>query len=109
MRIAIASSDGVNVDLHFGKANSIYVYDVDEDKPNYIEHRSIIIEENKRHQWRKIIDNITDCDVVICVQAGFKSKIGIEEKGIKLVEDEGPLNDVLEKYIKHYNFMKKPI
>ena len=27
MRIAVTSSDGENVDLHFGKGNSLYVYD----------------------------------------------------------------------------------
>ena len=31
MRIAVASSNGEDVDLHFGKAHSLYVYEYDED------------------------------------------------------------------------------
>ena len=31
------------------------------------------------------------------------------KKGIKLVEDEGTVEEVLDRYIKHYQFMKKPL
>jgi hypothetical protein len=30
-------------------------------------------------------------------------------KGIKQIGDEGTIEEVLNRYIKHYNFMKKPI
>jgi len=111
MRIAIASSDGKNVDLHFGKARSICIFDFDEEKDNkiFLERRTVEIEEGERHQWMKTLDAIRDCDVVICVQAGFKSKFGIEEAGLKLVEDEGPLDEVINRYIEHYKFMKAPL
>ena len=33
MRIAVASTDGENVDLHFGKARSLYVYEYDDYRP----------------------------------------------------------------------------
>jgi len=111
MRIAIASSDGKNVDLHFGKAKSTYVFDFDEEKDNktFVEKRTVEIEEGEKHQWMKTLDAIRDCDVVICVQTGFKSKFGIEKAGLKLVEDEGPLDEVLNRYIEHYKFMKAPL
>jgi predicted Fe-Mo cluster-binding NifX family protein len=32
MRIAVASSNGEDLDLHFGKAHSLYVYEYDEEK-----------------------------------------------------------------------------
>ena len=43
MRIAVASSNGENVDLHFGKAKSLYVYEYDEkeDKFNFIDQRIV--------------------------------------------------------------------
>jgi len=111
MRIAIASSDGKNVDLHFGKAKSICIFDFDEDGDNktFVEKRTVEIELGEKHQWMKTLDTIRDCDLVICVQAGFKSKFGIEEAGLKLVEDEGPLDEVLNNYIEHYKFMKAPL
>ena len=111
MRIAIASSNGKDVDLHFGKAKSICIFDFDNDGNNktFVERRTVEIEEGERHQWMKTLSSIEDCDIVICVQAGFKSKFGIEEAGIKVVEDEGPLDEVLNRYIDHYKFMKTSI
>ena len=105
MRLAVVSSDGVNVDLHLGRGKSVYVYDYDEDV-SFVERRDIEIAEDARHQGGKVIKACEDCDVLIAVQYGFKSKIKAEDAGIKLVEDEGPISDVLKRYIDHYNFMK---
>ncbi|MDR3292445.1 MAG: FeMo cofactor biosynthesis protein [Methanobrevibacter sp.] len=106
MKIAIASSDGKNVNLHFGKANSIYIYDFDGENTNYVEHRTVDIIPNEQHQWSKVLNTILDCDVVISLQAGFKPRFGIENAGLKNIEDEGSIEDVLKRYIDHYNFMK---
>jgi predicted Fe-Mo cluster-binding NifX family protein len=106
MRIAIASSDGKNVDLHFGKANSIYVYDFDGLSARRVDHRVVNIVSNDKHQWMKVIDAISDCDVVISVQSGFKARFGIEKAGLKNIEDDGSIEDVLKRYVDHYNFMK---
>lgn len=105
MRLAVVSSDGVNVDLHLGKGKSVYVYDYNEDV-NFVEKRDVEIAEDAKHQGGKVIKACEDCDVLISVQYGFKSKIKAEDAGIKLVEDEGPITDVLKRYIDHYNFMK---
>lgn len=109
MKIAVASSDGINADLHFGKANYFSIYEFDEEKVIFLERRNVSITEGEKHQWKRPLDIIEDCEVVICVQAGMNGKFGLEQKGIKLVEDEGTVEEVLDRYIKHYNFMKKPI
>jgi predicted Fe-Mo cluster-binding NifX family protein len=106
MRLAVVSSDGKNVDLHLGKGKSVYVYDY-EDELNFTEMRSVEISEDSKHQGSKVLKACEDCDVLICVQYGFKSKVKADEQGIKLVMDEGPIDEVLKRYIDHYNFMKK--
>ena len=105
MRLAVVSSDGENVDLHLGRGKSVYVYDYDEEL-SFVEMRSIGIEDDSRHQGGKVIKACEDCDVLIAVEYGFKSKIKAEDLGIKLVTDEGPVDEVLKRYIDHYNFMK---
>ena len=49
MRIAVASTNGENVDLHFGKARSLYVYEYDEesDEFKFIDQRNVEIERMK--------------------------------------------------------------
>ena len=108
MRIAVASSNGENVDLHFGKAHSLYVYEYDEEKDElkFIDQRTVEIETDMKHQNPKIIKAIEDCKVCICEQFGPKAAIYAEDAGLKLVSDEGTVEEVLKKYIDHVNFMK---
>ena len=108
MRLAVVSSDGENVDLHLGRGKSVYVYDYDEEV-NFVERRDIEIEDDAKHQGGKVISACHDCDVLISAKYGFKSKIKAEDAGIKLVEDEGPIDEVLKRYIDHVNFMKNVI
>ena len=106
MRLAVVSSDGENVDLHLGRGKSVFIYDYD-DELNFVEQRDIEIADDTKHQGGKVIKTCSDCDVLIAVQYGFKSKIKAEDAGIKLVMDEGPIDDVLKRYIDHVEFMKK--
>lgn len=105
MRLAVVSSDGKNVDLHLGRGKSVYVYDY-LDELNYVETRSVEISDDAKHQGSKVLKACEDCDVLIAVQYGFKSKIKADDAGIKLVMDEGPIDEVLQRYIEHVNFMK---
>ncbi|MCK9151904.1 NifB/NifX family molybdenum-iron cluster-binding protein [Methanobacterium alcaliphilum] len=109
MKIALASSNNKDVDLHFGKAYRFLIYEFDGDKTNFIETREVSIDPNQQHQWQKSLAAIKDCDVVICVQVGMNGKFGIEKAGLKLVEDRGSVENVLKRYVKHYKFMKKPL
>lgn len=108
MKIAVTSSDGENVDLHFGKGTSIYVYDYNEENDElvFLEHRTVRIEEDKKEQSHLIISAIEDCDVAVCLEFGFKAQIKANEANIKLVREEGIVKEALESYINHVNFMK---
>lgn len=106
MRLAVVSSDGENVDLHLGKGSTVYIYDY-EDELSFVESREVEISPDSKHQGGKVIKACEDCDVLICVQYGFKSKIRAEDAEIKLVMDEGPIDEVLKRYIDHVEFMKK--
>ena len=108
MRLAVVSSDGENVDLHLGKGKSVYIYDYD-DELSFVEVRNLEIDGEAKHQGGKVIKTCSDCDVLFAVQYGFKSKIKADDAGIKLVMDEGPIDEVLQRYIDHVEFMKKDI
>lgn len=108
MKIAVATSNGEDVD-HFGKAQEFIIYEFDEENVNFIEKRESTKVKGEKHQWQKSLDAIKDCDIVICAQAGLKGKFGLKNAGIKLVEDEGKIEDVLDRFVKHHNFMKKQL
>ncbi|BDH79876.1 MAG TPA: FeMo cofactor biosynthesis protein [Methanothermobacter sp.] len=106
MKIAVASSDGENVNSHFGKASKFIIYEFDGEKAEMVEERKVNLDPAEKHQWMKTLDAIRDCDIVIAVQAGLRAKFGLEEAGIRFVSDEGPIEDAIRRYIKHYKFMK---
>ena len=108
MRIAVVSSDGENVDLHLGRGRNVYVYDCG-DEITFVEKRDVEISEDSKHQGGKVLKACRDCDVLISVQFGFKSKMKAENQGIKLVMDEGPIDEVLKRYVDHINFMKSDL
>jgi len=108
MKIAVASSDGKDVD-HFGKAQGFMIFEFDQENVQFIERRESPKTKGEKHQWQKSLDVVGDCEIVICAQAGLKGKFGLKNAGIKLVEDEGSIDEVLERYVKHYKFMKKPL
>ena len=103
MRLAVVSSDGVNVDLHLGRGKNIYIYD----DFDFVEMREVDIAENSKHQGGKVIKACGDCNVLIAVQYGFKSQIKAEDAGIKLVMDEGPIEEVIKRYLDHVEFMNQ--
>ena len=83
------------------------VRDLQEKELKFVESRKIAISKDSKHQGSKVLKVCEDCQVVISIQYGFKSKVKADEMGIKLVTDEGPIGEVLKRYIDHYNFMKK--
>lgn len=109
MRIAVASSDGKKVDLHLGKARNLLIFDFDGEEYEEVDERGVYIEKDEKHQWKKPLEACRDCDLVIAVQAGMNAKCGFRNAGIKIREGHGSVDEVLERYKKHYKFMKKPI
>lgn len=105
MKIAVASSDGKNVNLHFGKAKTLYIYEIKDDEFYFIEKRNVEINEDEKHQGSKVINVISDCDVAIVTQYGPKTKIKANKIGLKIITDEGLIEDVLTRYIEHVKFM----
>ena len=106
MKIAVVSSNGEDVDLHLGKGHSSYIYDYEDGDLTFVEHREVDIDFESQHQGGKVIEACKDCDVIIAAQYGFKSKLKADQANVKLVTDEGSVDEVLKRYIDHYNFMK---
>jgi predicted Fe-Mo cluster-binding NifX family protein len=105
MRIAIASTDKINTD-HFGRAQGFFIYQWEGKDPELVEYRETNINPEKKHQWTEGLSKLGDCEVIIVAQAGMKAKYGVKQAGLKLIEDERAVKDVLASYIKHIKFMK---
>lgn len=104
MKIAVASSDRINTD-HFGRARGFAIYQWNGNEAEFIEYIETNINPEEKHQWQEVLRILGDCEVVIAVQVGMKAKYGIKKANLKLVEDEGTVEEVLARFIKHEKFM----
>jgi predicted Fe-Mo cluster-binding NifX family protein len=109
MKVAVAASDDEKFTEHFGKAQKFLIYEFDGDNMGFLEMRESPKEAGEKHQWGKSLKVIQDSDVIICLQIGLRAKPGLKKMGKTVVEDEGTVDEVLERFIKHQQFMGKPL
>lgn len=108
MKIAVATSDKINAD-HFGRAKGFAIYQWDGNEPEFIEYLETHINPEEKHQWYQGLNILGDCEVIIAAQAGMKAKYGIKKANLKLFEEEGTVEEVIQSFIKHEEFMNKRI
>ncbi len=94
MKIAFATTDGVNVDEHFGRAGMFAVYEITKDGYRFIEIRKFSegrdkeIEETKGmgevHDDRvqRKVERLSDCKIVYLTEIGGPSAARLIKKGV---------------------------
>ncbi|OED30640.1 NifB/NifX family molybdenum-iron cluster-binding protein [Methanosphaera sp. WGK6] len=102
-KIAIAVKENGKKVEHFGICEYFIVYNYDEKKHN-VEYNNVIFS-SKDHgtngeEWEKSADAIKNCDIVICEKIGLVAKNEVKEMGIKIIESEGLIEDILDDFIK---------
>lgn len=109
MKIVVASSNDGKYSEHFGKAQKFLIYEFDGDNAEFIESRESPKKPGEKHQWGKSLEVVEDADVIICTQIGITAKPALKKMGKTVVEDEGTVDEVLARYIKHHQFMNRPL
>lgn len=130
-KIAIGSSDGVQVDLKFGEVQKFLIYEVDENA-TLVEER-IVNEEDalrsvdeKNKETKKCgeqngcgtgcggtadvisrVSLIDDCRCVVCKKIGFQAQKQFEKKAISVFDVDCSVKEALEKITYYYNKIDK--
>lgn len=98
MKVAICSSNGSHVDLHFGKTSNFYIYELSKKEKFFIDKRSVgkyspvkkfLREEGESHPFDQkkfdaVYNVIGDCKKVYTVSIGEVPKKKLHEKGIEV-------------------------
>ena len=94
MKIAFATTDGINVDEHFGRAGKFAVYELTDKDYRFIEirkfaeGRDIEIEQTKdmgqihESKVEKKVDRLADCKIIYLTEIGGPSAARLVKKGI---------------------------
>ncbi|MBO7719278.1 MAG: dinitrogenase iron-molybdenum cofactor biosynthesis protein [Methanosphaera sp.] len=101
-KIAVAVKDTGKKVEHFGICEYFLVYNYDENNYN-MEYDNIIFSSKNHKQdneeWEKSADSIKNCDIVICEKIGPIAKAEVEMMDIKVIVEEGEVEDVLDRFI----------
>jgi predicted Fe-Mo cluster-binding NifX family protein len=123
-RIAVASSDGISIDLHFGEADHFLIYEVGGTAYGLIEDRRYMPEDHTdpastsghrpegggcmgggggchgaSHEAR--ISSVSDCRCIICRKIGGDMQKALERKGISSYDVDCSVEEALEKIVSY--------
>ncbi len=100
LRIAVVSTDGTNVNDHFGMAKRFLIYDCN-DKITFVEERSTetysVGDPNHLfdpEKFGRIAELLKDCTRIYITKIGDTPAAKLREMGIEPVIYEGPVEDI---------------
>lgn len=101
-KVAVASSDGISINEHFGNATEFWIYEVfDNGDYNYLERREAPqSDENTAGHGKAMLfaEILQDVEAVLSVQAGKHAEWFLQCKGIKAYALSGKIDAALKSY-----------
>jgi nitrogen fixation protein NifX len=103
MKIAVASSNGKIIDLHFGDANRFIIFEIEdgESKFHEIREKTDMKIDNHQERWVASIDLVEDCKAVICSKIGNEPTIELIKLGIKPIKLDCDVNEAVQSCAEH--------
>ena len=102
--IAVASSDGIVVNNHFGHAKIFYIYEVFDDKIEFKEIREVTpVCQTGEHDDERLNENaerFADCDYILASKIGDGAAVVLESKGVIPYQIPGIINESIDKLIR---------
>ena len=104
-KVALASSDGINVDTHYGRAQKFFIYTVSEEDYDFVEERRVqpVCMEgfHDRAKMEESVALFTDCLYVVASRIGQGAASSLAARGINCMEIPGTIDDALLKIWKY--------
>lgn len=102
-RIAVASTDGKVVNQHFGRADTFYIIEADNDamtvQCNEIRNVKPVCEGGEHNDEALIVgaDRLSDCQYVLVSRVGWRAQDVLEQRQIHVFELPGVIEDSIKK------------
>ncbi len=106
-KIAIASTDGVSINEHFGKTKLFFIYEIDDKKGTYqlLERRENILDKSDSH-YLAAAQLLADVEVVLVSSIGPQARNELQRKGVIAFVLSGSIDKALTTYGKRRNIVK---
>lgn len=102
--VAVASSDGIVVNTHFGKGKDFYIYSVNEkEEIKLVEKRSVVpVCHGGDHDEERFVENLkrfSDCRYILVSRVGMAAANMAEQLGIQVMMLPGVIEESIRKLI----------
>ena len=96
--IAVATQEGMLVNLHLGEARKVIIYGHDPETDEYeiLDVRELPPPGTGDDRWKQLAHNLRDCRALLVSAAGPRPKQIIEGFGLAIIEMEGLIEEGLE-------------
>lgn len=103
-KVAAASSDGIVINQHFGRADTFYIYEVaGAGNYRFLETRTVTpVCNGGNHSDKELRENISkfkDCKYILVSRIGMGAANIVEQSGITPMELPGMMEESLDKLI----------
>lgn len=100
LRVAVASSDGLHVDQHLGRAERLCIFAAVPGAPLLEQRRPAAVPGSPGHDAGRlagILALLDGCAAVLALQVGPAFRQELERRGIRVLTGEGPIAPLLER------------
>lgn len=105
-KVAVASTDGVDINEHFGRAEEFWIYEKNEEGAyQFLERRKNNLEESGDHRVATV-QLLTDVEVVLVNKIGPGAEKELRREGIIALSISGSIERALIAYAKRGKFIK---
>jgi nitrogen fixation protein NifX len=100
-KVAVASTDGININEHFGRSREFLIYEVNETGTfQFLETRQIppATDSEHMHAASRAVELLGDVEAVLVAQIGPRAESELLGKGIYALPVTGPIDRALPTY-----------
>jgi nitrogen fixation protein NifB len=96
-RVAVASNEGLLVNLHLGEARKVYVFEQSGNGYHFVEIRNTPSEGRGMERWSELATNtLGDCQAILVAGIGQNPMAVMQENGIRVIQMSGLIDAGLD-------------
>jgi len=95
-RVAVATREGILVNLHLGEAEKFYVFDPEDSTSSIFEIRKAPPAGSGSLRWEELAHTLQDCKTILVASAGPKPCDILLQRGLKVTIMEGLISEALD-------------
>jgi nitrogen fixation protein NifB len=95
--VAVATSDGLEVNLHLGQAQTLLIYEMRGRDAGMVESRQAPPAGGAEDRWKALAELLSDCRAILTVSAGANPIRILAEHGIRVIRAAGDVREAATK------------